>query len=117
MKGCVQLRKRFDFSASSPFAKMSRLTPSQALSQDRPPSLYDLIQVVPRICDPNDFDTVQILDDQWRLLVTREFTTELKGLQPDKFWLGVRDHTDVDDKKPFKVRVVFRSPEGAVRKF
>ena len=89
MKGCTEMRQRFDFSSSSPFAKMACLSPAEAMAHTREPSLLPLIETVPRICNPDNLDNVQQLDDQWRLLDIREFADGMKEEDVDDFWIAV----------------------------
>lgn len=102
IKGCSEMKKRFDFSLESPFAKMTCLNPQEALSIKRPESLNALIEVIPRICDPLDLDHVQLLDDQWRLLIQQEVGKDIQELEADKFWAIIRDHKDLAGKQLFK---------------
>ncbi|KAE8745949.1 hypothetical protein FOCC_FOCC007310 [Frankliniella occidentalis] len=104
VKSCCEMRARFDFSGHSPFARMACLNPKEVLSSSstRLPSLLPLIETVPRICDPNDLDRVQVLDDQWRLLDKREFVEGMEDWEADEFWTAVRDHEDLDGKQSFK---------------
>ncbi|KAK3931743.1 Zinc finger protein 862, partial [Frankliniella fusca] len=102
VKGCTEMRQRFDFNSNSPFARMACLSPAEAMSRTKEPTLLHLIETVPRICDPNDLDRVQQLDDQWQLLDKREFTDGMKEMEVDDFWITVRDYTDLDGKQIFK---------------
>jgi len=69
VKGCEELRIRFDFSSESTFAKLYTLSPALAVSASsasRAASIVPIIRSVPRILSmENNFDLVQKIDHQW----------------------------------------------------
>lgn len=65
--------------------------PKNALANathEKVPSLVKLISNLPRIVDPNLEDQMQVLDDQWRLLVIYDFPKYITEVEEiDHFWL------------------------------
>lgn len=56
-------------------------------THEKVPSLVKLISNLPRIIDPNLEDQIQVLDDQWRLLVTYDFPKYITEVEEtDHFW-------------------------------
>ena len=98
------MKKRFDFSAKSAFAKMSCLLPSVALSQDatRPSSIASLALTVPRVLPSNELNTLQITDDQWCRINSTKFPDEIKNMDMDQFWINVGTLTDISGSNEFK---------------
>lgn len=96
----MELKKRYDFRDSTPFAIMSCLDASIATSSlaTRPPSLVPLMMALPRIIDPADADLQQKIDDQWRKLPLLTTSAHLTQMEPDEFWAGLKDATDVDNR-------------------
>ncbi|KAL0829789.1 hypothetical protein ABMA28_003272 [Loxostege sticticalis] len=69
---------------------ISLLSPKNALSQrmrERTPSILPIASNFPRVIDLQDLQTLQVLDDQWRMLPLAEIDEDLKEeKRPDVFW-------------------------------
>lgn len=100
-----EMRKRFDFSSDSPYAKMQCLHRRVALSckdPKRPISIVNLAISVPRILDPENTQLLQKIDDQWRKMSQREFPIEYKDMKNDEFWGNISDLKNLQDEHEFK---------------
>lgn len=91
---CVQIKKRYDF--SNPILPLLNvLNPSVALSiskRDIYPSIYNLVQHLPRMLNIEDNIIIQKIDDQWRNLPLYKLSENIiNEIEPDRFWTYIKD--------------------------
>lgn len=99
---CSQLRQRYDFSDKI-LQSLSIFTPKNALDCSKRssfPSLLPLAKLLPR-CKGNLID-MQVLDDEWRVLVFCKLPDEiLKQKEADIFWGSLLKYKNENDEMPF----------------
>lgn len=61
---CLEIKKRYDF-ADPVLSKLSMLKKSNIKNIN---TLFPLMELLPRICDPQNLEKMQKIDDQWRSL-------------------------------------------------
>lgn len=100
LEGCNQIKKkRYDFSVKI-LPHFYIFSPKNSLIyaiQGKVPSLVisskKIFAKLPKIMDSNLEDQIQVLDDQWRLLVTSDFTKNIT----DNFWSTLLSFEDDED--------------------
>ncbi|KAF0726055.1 Uncharacterized protein FWK35_00025943 [Aphis craccivora] len=91
---CVQIKKRYDF--SNPILPLLNvLNPSVALSiskRDIYPSIYNLMQHLPRLLSIEDNIILQKIDVQWRNLPLYKLSENIiNERESDRFWAYIKD--------------------------
>lgn len=105
VESTLQIKKRWDF-GNEALICISLLSPKNALSQrmrERTPSILPIASNFPRVIDLQDLQTLQVLDDQWRMLPLAEIDEDLKEeKRPDVFWAKLSKWSDISESQPFK---------------
>ncbi|KYN00584.1 hypothetical protein ALC62_08634, partial [Cyphomyrmex costatus] len=99
-----QISKRYDMQ-NSVLQKLRALKPKNALSlsyRDTTPSLFNLMNTIPRIVNYNSC-TMQKIDDQWRRLplFAATFSKDIQEVDVDIFWNEVSNKKGAAEKSEF----------------
>ena len=98
---CLEIKKRYSF-GDVVVPKLGLLTPRIALqaNEARFNSFVELVSSLPRII--RNKNEIQRLVDLYRKLPDACFPKEWVELEVDKFWISVRDYTNLLDEQEFK---------------
>ncbi|KAJ8381342.1 hypothetical protein SKAU_G00021200 [Synaphobranchus kaupii] len=101
---CQEIQKRFNFDDPI-LTQIECLSPAIAIdahSRALYPSLFPLMQTVPRILDMNDTDRVQAIDDEWRKMPLMNLPASSKEMDVDAFWYNALQMKDLGGEQVFK---------------
>lgn len=101
---CQEIKKRFNFDDPIP-TQIECLSPAIAIdahSRALYPSLFPLMQTVPRILDMKDTDHVQAINDEWRKMPLMNLPASFKEMDVDEFWYNALQMKDLGSAKVFK---------------
>lgn len=91
-----EIRARFDFN-DPVLMQLEKITPKKVLSENRPASLIDFVNLFPRV--------KQNIDTSWRMFSVVEFDPELRtlllNLNVEDFWIKLKTF-EKDDEYPFQ---------------
>jgi len=94
-----EIRARFDFN-DPVLMQLENITPKKVLSENRPASLINFVNLFPRIKENN-----QNIDTSWRMFSVVDFDPELRtfllNLNVEDFWIKLKAF-EKDDEYPFK---------------
>lgn len=100
---CVQIRARYDFSKKL-YGLLDNLTPKKVLNgNNRLPTLFEIMNLVPRIVSGNEISLKQLIDDEWRNLVNHipDLNAHINE-EIDIFWSKLGKIKDGNDELLFK---------------
>lgn len=101
---CQEIKKRFNFDDPIP-TQIECLSPAIAIdahSRALYPTLFPLMQTVPRILDMKDTDHVQAIDDEWRKMPLMNLPASFKEMDVDEFWYNALQMKDLGGAQVFK---------------
>lgn len=100
---CQEIKKRFNFDDPI-LTQIECISPAIAIDASRAlyPSLFPLMQTVPRILDMKDTDHVQAIDDEWRKIPLMNLPASFKEMDVDEFWYNALQMKDLGGAQVFK---------------
>ncbi|KAI4467892.1 hat family dimerization domaincontaining protein-related [Holotrichia oblita] len=96
---CLQIKQRYDF-ADKLMVVIDCINPDNVINK-KTHSLYNLLKLTPRIIDIDQHSQVQIIDSQWRELLTYD-VSQYSNKEVDKFWVAVGNIFDGNGQPLFK---------------
>lgn len=103
---CMEIKKRYNF--NDPL--LSRMNTISPTCKRKPDSLIDLFKHVPRILDmTNDVKNAQLVDSQWRSLITsNDIPNDIKQeTDVEKYWTQILQLKNLEDSHVYKELALF----------
>lgn len=98
---CVQLKQRFDFRDDCFLNKISIFDLKNNECKNIH-SLFQILKLFPRIVDLNDLNGLQKIDNQWRTLISTNFSQEILDKDIDVMWNDIMNLENGNGEKKFK---------------